>query len=210
MSYRNHIAIIKKSELEDLLACKTEKDLKKVYDKYFWDYDIYDNPDGVSYYFNKWGISAKEEYELGKYFDADERFYKTLTEIFPKDSPLYDMDCEFLYGNEKTFPLLIEHYRKKVLSYFKNLLLDKPDPESFFDNLEYKKLSDSEKYKWQLNRLKADVQGKITEWEYKPYNLDFNSDTLVTSWLYEYAVFELVRIYKTFNPETDAILFYGC
>lgn len=44
---------------------------------------------------------------------------------------------------------------------------------------------------------------------HRPYNLDDNTDTIVSSWKFEYEIFELVRLYKTFDWENKSILFYG-
>ena len=41
----------------------------------------------------------------------------------------------------------------------------------------------------------------------RPYDLE--GDSLVTSWKYEYAVFELVRIYKTFDWKKNVMIYYG-
>jgi len=52
----------------------------------------------------------------------------------------------------------------------------------------------------------------IREWEGKytlPYNLDEDKDEIVSSWKYEYSVFELVRIFKTFDWENNKMVWYG-
>ena len=66
----------------------------------------------------------------------------------------------------------------------------------------------------QFDRLKVHVEHKASEWRnkdfpmLKPYDLT-DRDCIVSSWLYEYQIFELVRIYKTIDWEKDCILFYG-
>jgi len=42
----------------------------------------------------------------------------------------------------------------------------------------------------------------------RPYNLDRNS-TVSDSWKYEYAQFELVNIYKSFDWENNIMIYYG-
>lgn len=41
-----------------------------------------------------------------------------------------------------------------------------------------------------------------------PYNLD-EGDEITTSWKYEYSIFELVRIYKTFDWKNNVMIYYG-
>ena len=43
----------------------------------------------------------------------------------------------------------------------------------------------------------------------KPYDLDDDTDCIVNSWKYEYVIFELVRIYKTFDWKNDVLLYVG-
>jgi hypothetical protein len=41
-----------------------------------------------------------------------------------------------------------------------------------------------------------------------PYDLN-RDDEVTTSWKYEYAIFELVRIYKTFDWKKNVMIYYG-
>jgi hypothetical protein len=42
----------------------------------------------------------------------------------------------------------------------------------------------------------------------KPYDLT-KGDEITTSWKYEYGIFELVRIYKTFDWKKNVMVYYG-
>ena len=44
---------------------------------------------------------------------------------------------------------------------------------------------------------------------YRPYNLKEDNSEIVSSWRYEYAIFEMVRLFKTFDWENNYLLFYG-
>ena len=47
------------------------------------------------------------------------------------------------------------------------------------------------------------------EWlDMLPYNLT-KGDEITTAWKYEYNVFELVRIYKSFDWKKNVMVFYG-
>lgn len=43
----------------------------------------------------------------------------------------------------------------------------------------------------------------------QPYDLRENSESIVNSYLWEYQIFELVRLYKTFDWDKNALIFYG-
>lgn len=42
-----------------------------------------------------------------------------------------------------------------------------------------------------------------------PFNLDDGKDEVTSSWKYEYSIFELVRIYKSFDWENNVMIHYG-
>lgn len=213
MGYRNYIGIAKKSEVEELMTCQTNEDRARVYSKYGWDFEKFDDGD----YFPVYKLNYREEYEFGKYVNMGDAFYGTLKEIFPKESPLYDHDCEFLVGDENTILEAIERYRTYIRDYFENLLKTEPDDDNIADMYDYNKLSDTEKDRWHYNILLNAVKNKADEWSdryclgwgVKPYNLNKDYSTIVSSWKYEYTIFELVRIYKSFDPETEVVVYFG-
>ena len=54
----------------------------------------------------------------------------------------------------------------------------------------------------------ATKYAKLNE-QTKPYNTDIEDEKIVNSWLYEYSIFELVRLFKKFDWENDVLLLYG-
>ena len=59
------------------------------------------------------------------------------------------------------------------------------------------------------------IRGMANEWgvssyfdSHLPYDLD-NNELCTKSWKFEYAQFELVRIYKTFDWENNLMIYYG-
>lgn len=42
-----------------------------------------------------------------------------------------------------------------------------------------------------------------------PYDMDKGKDQIVNSWSYEYGIFELVRIYKTFDFKNNILIWTG-
>lgn len=127
----------------------------------------------------------KELHELGKYCDFPIDDLKS--EFFTKFS---DSDCEFSVATKELFLAIIEDYRLNTLNWYTSQL-DEP----------YEKLIENNK------RM-------ISEWggdglKMTPYDLSNNSDNIVSSWKYEYAVFELVRLFKSFDWENDVLIYNG-
>ena len=42
-----------------------------------------------------------------------------------------------------------------------------------------------------------------------PYDVELSKSRLVSSWKYEYEIFELVKIYKTFDWKRNVMIYYG-
>ena len=218
MGYRTYLGIIKKTQLEDLLSCKTCGDLCDVYKKYNWDYSCEEEDGNAWWYFPVYGLDYRAKFEFGKYASLGDEFDNELHEIFPEDHPLHSKfeEHDFWYGDEKLFLAAIENYRHKVRDYFEDLLKESPKEDSW-ESYEYRILSDKEKANWRNQRILTEIADKAREWgdekclQWKlfPYNLNKENDHIVESWLYEYEVFELVRLYKTFDQETEALIYYG-
>lgn len=53
------------------------------------------------------------------------------------------------------------------------------------------------------------IRSMRTEWvSLIPYNLERGNE-ITTSWKYEYGIFELVRIYKSFDWKKNVMVWYG-
>lgn len=129
-----------------------------------------------------------ELYEMGKYIN-----YKD------GRSPFYlnfdvDKQCgsEFDILSKEGLGLIIEETRKEVESFLKTLL-EKED------------IKDYKKY----------VERKLDEWQgkfgLKPYYLDQEKTdgAIVSSWDWEYSIFNLVYIYRFFDWENDYLIYSG-
>lgn len=122
-------------------------------------------------------------HELGKYceFKVGKNGYR-----FFKEEMDFEEEEEFYVASKQFFLEIIESYRQNVINYYTNLK-DETDK-----NKEYY------------------IKNKITEWtSLIPYNLDMNEEQIVNSWKFEYAVFELIRIYKTFDWDNDLLIYCG-
>ena len=211
MGYRNYLGSLPKKEynkiksmtLQELYEFKNEE----------WSDDPYDKPGHVGVY----DIAYNTHYELGKYVDQfPKKFFKTVFK--KKETQKHFTEEHDFYVVEKEFvEELINYYSEKVGSIYKNLL----DP--FFDD-EGKSRAEfmadksnhlSEKDLTAVFLVLDHVKSMGMEWgvkfpwlETKPYSLDPERE-LVSSWKYEYAIFNLVNLYRTFDWKRNIMIYYG-
>lgn len=186
MGYRNYIAFITKEEYE-----KIKDFTKEELYKYKGEEDLEDGNVGV------YDIAEKSLYEFGKYCEfGDDKFYKPfftnkdLQENFTAEQDFYIVGKDFLKH-------IIEHNTEIVKKLYSDLLSGITHKNS--DKIPAKKAE--QLFNW--------VKGYDVEWNtLTPYNLD-KGDEITTSWKYEYTIFELVRIYKSFDWDNNVMFYYG-
>jgi hypothetical protein len=197
MGYRNYIASITKEEY-DKIKDFTKEEL----------YNYKNTPmDGG--YVGPYDIASKRLYELGKYVDCfpKELFNPVFTNKELQDEIL--SEDEFYLVNKEFLEAVINRYSDKIKAYYQKLLDPILTDESF------PKLKDPKEYDpTHVYEMAKHIQNMAFEWgvsEFKktpPYDLT-KGDEITTSWKYEYAQFELVRIYKTFDWENNIMIYYG-
>jgi hypothetical protein len=75
-------------------------------------------------------------------------------------------------------------------------------------NFDFSKITQVEKNA--LHKILSHVFSYSTEWKcLTPYNLNEDLPQITDSWKYEYAIFELVHIYKTFDWNKNIMVYYG-
>lgn len=202
MGYRHRFASVNKKIVDE------KRDLS--YDE-FVDYLLKENKDAIetgdnfTYFSTSKILNQKEIFDFGKDFECANGVICLSKPLF-SDEKLQE-ETEMYLCDEKCFLFVIEEYRKKILEIFKSL--DAASPS------EIKLAIQSKIEKWEnlattvsLNDLPNDVIKKLNESHY-PYNIDKTKEKIVNSWLFEYEIFELVRIYKTFDWKNNYLLFYG-
>ncbi len=183
MGYRNYIGKISKEIYEQ------NKDLtkKELYLKYEDEGkgDVFDDGDSLKYYFSGDELPTyKMLHNLGKYCDFD--IDKETHEFFTKwKCP----DTEFLVCTENVLLKIIEDYRLTVLKWYEKQLKTPKEAEH--------------NYRTMVREWGGD------KWNMIPYDLDKETDNIVKSWRFEYAIFDLVRIYKSFDWENDVLIYSG-
>ncbi len=199
MGYRFYLASMDKKEFEEF----TKMTSVQVYNKYTKDRNR--ETDESEMYIWLYDI-LKEEYPLWKYFDM----LSDLEWVTVDKECLYSSfeESSFSYVTKEKFEELIEAYQDQTLEYYKSLLIkDKYD-------FSWEEYTDEKK----LRRLIGHIESKIRAfdkhkfWGSKSHrfivNMDKDSDNIVSSWEYEHGVFELVRIYKTFDWENKFMLIH--
>ena len=125
-----------------------------------------------------------ELHGLGKYIDSE--LVDDLITISSSD----DGDGEFKIIDIESIPKIVSHYAKKHLDFLKTL--DKGITKHF--------------------NFESYIKKQIIQWsrpERFVYNIDKNSDKIVRSWEFQYEIFNLIYIYKTFDVEKNFLLWTG-
>ena len=204
MSYRHRIYKVPKAFVEEAYQCKNMDDFYEVYIKYCHK-DVHiaqlkkELSDGGCYPLFYIGQ------ELFDYGDRSE----VVNEMYPHSTPLF---------SSEELTNRYDHYKPAVMSdegvvasieWMKNLIVgiyeDLLREES---NVCWKKSID------QFTRMKQHIASVLDTWkpefgDYTAYNLSKTTDEIVSSWLWEHQIWDLVRIYKTFDWNNYAMIFYG-
>lgn len=181
MGYEFHLAKMSKKDYAEFQKLQSQKDLIAYCEKRSIKYD-YDAED-VS------PMELTEElYNFGSSLD-DYELYKNPTSFYPKSLADSYSDYGAIIITEKELLQIIEQYQQETLDFFK------------------KKLQELK-----ANDCRKTIQcfeSRLNEIKYKVYiNTDKNSHLLTDSWAYEYAIFNLLHIYKTLDSNS-VLVFYG-
>lgn len=187
MSFRYYLGQISKKKREKIKDYSEEQILKLVKNEFFF-------PDMI----------VKELFELGSDFNISKKLEAKLTPFFSEESQENICnDCFTLFILDKEgLKQIIDDIHEEIHNHF--LKLQK--------NIEL--LIKGEISYYEADKLKRLIKSKTDEWgdkkkyNYCPYNLDLSQD-LINSCKYEYAIFELVLIYRIFDFEKNELVFFG-
>lgn len=188
MGYRNKIALLDVKRFEQI----KDKTYKQLADEY-----------GESYGKNDYHVGcyelAEEIYEIGKYWEHDFlKPFKRNIFVRPSTNKHFNDDCEFYIIGKEGLKAIIDSYHKKIADYYKKIL--NPDEKDV-------------RYNWHKTP-EQHIHDMLKEWQdndsnITPYNLREDSDEIVSSWNFEYQIFELVRLYKTIDYENNLVCLTG-
>lgn len=193
MSYRFRFHSIPKKLTNALRNCQTLEDIARV-EKEF-SAKLSDSED-EGFFIHNLGI---EIYDFGSDVDFDNEIRKRRECLFTSQELQSYVDEYDVYLCEKEdFELAINSYVNKIRKIYADLMEE--DSLNKYDK------------RTQYERMKSHIDTYHNYWSSahgSPINLSPNTESITTSWLYEHAVFELVRLFKTFDWECNDLLFVG-
>jgi hypothetical protein len=168
---------------------------------------------------------GKELYEFGKYVDFEPP-KKSMKHFFKKQElkERYE-EYDFYVVTPEFLEYIIESYTKKIQKYYKEMVMpflgeEEYKSSEFLKSVQTKYGVESNNYKFDFSKITDAEQTALykmiehirsfsSEWNYLlPYNLKQGEEVSI-SWKYEYGLFELVRIYKTFDWKKNVMIYYG-
>lgn len=175
---------------------------------------------------------GKTLYNFGKYTDFNPPKNCTLTFFKNKElNNYFTEEHDFCVVKPEFLEYLIEYYSQMIKKYYNEMLTPFYESTDQYDRNKNKPFLESAKTKYAypqdshtfdftkitddeqtaLFKIIQHIQQMSSEWygERRPYKLKQNSDCLISSSKYEYAVFELVKIYNTFDWKRNIMYFYG-
>lgn len=222
MGYRTYIGSMPKREYNKIKSMSREQ----LIEHYKLEVEEDENYLGMGVY--DFGESL---YEFGKYTDFEppkkslKTFFKNkeLNKYFTEEHDFNIVTKEFL-------EYIIESYKKRISDYYndmmnpffgvKNGILERDKPCEFLNSIktdykypendttfDFTKITQQEQNA--LFKIIEHVRSMRTEWTcLEPYDLE-NGESVTSSWKYEYGIFELVRIYKSFDWKRNVMIYYG-
>ena len=204
MGYRRFLYAVPKKQVEEIQACKTNEDWCNFAESYGYKVDRDCRDDGSGCVFPYQIGSAI--YELGKRSEIGFKLESERPSLFTSEElkERYS-DDGFALLTKDDFKAIIEFYRQKIVDWFQSLL----NPNE--SRIDANKLSKEERkhLEWEY-----EIRDKLDGWSGKffgilPIDLDESREHITGDWSYEYAIFELVRVYKIFDWENDNLILVG-
>ncbi len=193
MGYRHYFYSVPKTQIEEIKKCKTNNEFCDWAESKGYEVERYEgeNPYCAVY---KLG---KEIYEFGKYIDWAFKMQEKNESIFDSEelNERY-VDYQPVLCSKEDFLFAINIYKQKIIDFYKELLAEDKESKIPIEQ-----------------RHKQHIENQLSEWANNfgicPIDTNLERETINRSWLYEYAIFELVRVYKTFDWEKNALVLLG-
>lgn len=197
MGHRYHLYEVPKAFIEETAKCQTLAEFRNVYVQWCKDIKQFENENHYALYEIGKDLFCTEDCE----FNSDMHLYgDTLFKSIELRERFQDYDVIVLddkIGLEQT----IEWIRALMLKCMKELMM-KNSPDRWDDRS-------------QLDRMKDYIQCRIQCWEseflldFRPYILDTDKERLCRHELYDFIIWDLVRVYKNFDWQNNSIILMG-
>lgn len=220
MGYRAYIGKITKSQHKIL----TSMGVDEIYKYYGQDRknDDYVGPSDI----------CKDLFEFGKYWDFEvPNEYLSPFFINEKSHKHWNSEQKLYLATKEVIEFVIDFYKKEIQKQYREIIipfydLDRsPCASDFLNSVKHSYTEKGENYNFDFSKITQDEQNALfkmienaraisKEWiftigdyEIIPYTLK-QGKNVTTSCRYEYCIFDLVSIYKTFNWKKDLLCYY--
>ena len=192
MGYRHYLYEIDKPFAEKIRKCKSVDDFISLVKREKPEIVEYDDGNDYVPLYNL----GRKIFEFGIYYENADEMYKHGDILFYASAlnEWYE-DYGAILIDEEGLKCAIDWNRNHVIGMYEDLLREKS--------------IDEWNQRSQLDRLISNAESYLYWWKANPADMDKSHDRIVDSWLYEHEFFELVRIYKTFDWESKAMMFIG-
>lgn len=210
MGYRNYIQVVNKSIVDDLRKCSTKEDLLKTVEKYSIKINKFE---GSITFFPVYGLPNREEFEFGKYYDNHENMLKVTKDIFSTEElQKLVSDSDFRFGGIEVIESAINWAKQHIIQMYQNLVDCKSDWE--YKQKEIDVMSPEQKKEYHYKMLLNHCRDYLDWWKpyadaFEPYNNDKTNPKLANTWLYEHTFWDLIRMWKSFDPTTEYFIYIG-
>lgn len=223
MGYRNYIGVMPKREYNKIKSLTAQQ----IYDYY----DLKSDFEGEEPYKGVYEF-GKELYNFGKYVDFSPP-KKSMRPFFKKKETQsrWGDECDFYIVTKEFLAYIIDNYKDRVKKYYNDMLIpflgkresivDCEKPTEFLNSIKKEYGYKNDKYTFDFSKITDEEQTALfkiidhvrsmrTEWTVLTlFDLEDGRDEITTSWKYEYGIFELVRIYKSFDWKKNVMIYYG-
>ncbi len=220
MGYRTYIAEMPKKEYNKIKSLTKQE----MFDFYKLEAEDDEEP------YKSVSDFGEELYEFGKYTDFQPPFGSHLPFFKKQCLQDYYEEHDFEVVTKEFLAYIIGTYKDKIKEYYNDMVTpffgkkgdscDIHKPCDFLNTIkvdynypnnnytfDFSKITQEEQNA--LHKMIEHVKGCRTEWAVlTPFNLE-NGDSVTTSWKYEYEIFEMIRIYKSFDWKKNVMIYYG-
>jgi len=220
MGYRTYIGVMPKKEYNKIKSMSKEQ----LIDHY--KLEVEENYIGIGVY-----DFGKHLYEFGKYTDFNPPKKSIKTFFKNKELNKYFTDeHDFNIVTKEFLEYIIETYKTKIKDYYNNMItpffggkddiFEHENPTNFLNSIKRQFSYDGDNMTFDFTKITQQEQNALykiiehvrsmrIEWTcLTPFNLE-KGEQITNSWKYEYGIFELVRIYKSFDWKKNVMIYYG-
>lgn len=199
MGYRYHLYKVPKDFVKETQCCETLEQFREVYFKYLPEskHEMSISENTYSLYEIGQNLLCCED---GNFCDEMHLHGDTLFKSLELRKRFMEDDCIIL-DDKDGLKAAIEFCRTQVIEWYEDLLREKSE--------------NSWNTSSQIDRMKSFVTQALNRWrsewvpEYRPYNLGVNTPKLNHHECWEFVLWDLVQVYKSFDWDNYSIMFMG-